>query len=93
VTLIRYVAAGKFDGTPTISVVFVNEYTVREVPPTATVGATPVGLKFEPAREMVLLVKLTVASAITGVWAWLMKGAERINNRVRNRPADVGLNL
>ena len=86
VTLIRYVAAGKFDGTPTISVVFVNEYTVREVPPTATVGATPVGLKFEPAREMLLFAKLTVASAITGVWAWQTKGADSATGRRIVRP-------
>jgi hypothetical protein len=46
------VAAGKLDGTSTTSAVFVNEYTVRDVPPTVTVGATLAGLKFEPAREM-----------------------------------------
>jgi hypothetical protein len=52
VILTRYVAAGNVDGTSNAIAVFVNEYTVREVPPTVTVGATPVGLKFEPTREM-----------------------------------------
>jgi hypothetical protein len=46
------VAAASVDGTSTMISAFVNEYTVREVPPTVTVGATLVGLKFEPARAM-----------------------------------------
>jgi hypothetical protein len=52
VTVARYVAAARLDGTSTTIAVFVNEYTVREVPPTVTVGATPVGLKWEPTREI-----------------------------------------
>jgi hypothetical protein len=52
VTVTRYVAAAKVFGTSISIVVFVKEYTEREVPPTVTVGATPVGLKFEPASEM-----------------------------------------
>jgi hypothetical protein len=52
VTVTRYVAAAKVEGTSTTIDVFVNEYTVRDVPPTVTVGATPFVLKFEPAREI-----------------------------------------
>lgn len=52
VTVTRYVAGARVDGTSTTIDMFVNEYTVRDVPPTITVGATPVGLKFEPTREM-----------------------------------------
>src|SRR5580698_9352413 len=52
VTFTRYVADARVDGTSTTIAVFVNEYTVRGVPPTVTVGATPEGLKFEPASEM-----------------------------------------
>jgi hypothetical protein len=52
VTVTRYVAGARVDGTSTTIDMFVNEYTVRDVPPTITVGATPFGLKFEPTREM-----------------------------------------
>ena len=51
-TVTRYVAAARVDGTSTTIAVFVNENTAREVPPTVTVGATLVGLKFVPASEM-----------------------------------------
>jgi hypothetical protein len=52
VTVTRYVAAASVDGTSITIAVLVNEYTVRAVPPTVAVGATPEGLKFEPASEM-----------------------------------------
>jgi hypothetical protein len=73
--------------------VFENEATVSEVPPTVTVGATPVGLKFEPARVILPVVKFTVASSITGVCAWLTSGTQRISNRAPILPADDVLNL
>jgi hypothetical protein len=40
------------DGTSTTIAVFVNENTVRAVPPTVTIGAASVGLKFKPAKAM-----------------------------------------
>jgi hypothetical protein len=52
VTVTRYVAAGRLDGTSTTSAVFLNEYTIWVVLPTVTVGATPVGLKLEPDKEI-----------------------------------------
>jgi hypothetical protein len=52
VTVTRYVAAARVAGTSTTIDVFVNENTVREFTPSFTVGAAPVGLKFEPSREM-----------------------------------------
>jgi hypothetical protein len=75
-------------GTSATIDVFENEATVSEVPPTATVGLTPVGLKFEPVRVSLPVVKFTVASSITGVWAWLTSGAERISIRMPIFPAD-----
>jgi hypothetical protein len=46
------VAAASVGGTSTTTVAFVKENTVWETPPTVTVGATPVGLKFEPPRRI-----------------------------------------
>lgn len=88
-TLTRYVPAASVDGTSTTIVVFVNELTVLDAPPTVTVGATPAGLKFEPERVMAPLAKLTVAPSIAGVCAWQTSGAVRISKRMDNRPADV----
>jgi hypothetical protein len=93
VTLTRYVPAASVVGTCTTIVVFVKEPTVLDVPPTVTVGATPLGLKFEPDRVMAPLARLTVAYTIEGVCAWLTTGATRISNRMHNRPADVVLKL
>jgi hypothetical protein len=46
------VAAAEVVGTSTTINSFVNEYTVRELPPTVAVGAAPVGLKFKPTSAM-----------------------------------------
>jgi hypothetical protein len=93
VTLTKYVAAASVDGTSTTIVVFVNEFTVLDVPPTVTVGATPFGLKFEPDRVICPPVRLTTASLITGVCAWLTSGATRISNRMQSLPDGSELKL
>jgi hypothetical protein len=60
VTVTRYVPAAKVVGTAATIAVFEKVDTVREVPPTVIVGATPVGLKFEPARVRLPVVKFIV---------------------------------
>jgi hypothetical protein len=52
VRVTRYEAAARVNGTSTTTSVSVNEKTVLEIPPTVTVGAAPVGLKFAPATAI-----------------------------------------
>jgi hypothetical protein len=87
------VPAARVVGTSATIDVFENEATVSEVPPTVTVGLTPVGLKFEPVRVSLPVVKFTVASSTTGVCAWLTSGTERTNNKAPILPADDLFNL